>query len=119
MPREQDLMLAMASALVAVAYRACRAANCGVHDAISGTRRAGGRIGGASVKPTPTEFDCEGCGVHVFNIGRARPTSGFCAVCEFLSKHTPPEELMDMRRRCEPGGWISEREQRQKASYAR
>jgi hypothetical protein len=38
MPSEQDLMLAMASALVAVAYRACRATNCGVMDAISGTR---------------------------------------------------------------------------------
>lgn len=32
-----------------------------------------------------TEFDCEGCGVHVVALGRATaPKDGFCATCQAL-----------------------------------
>ena len=60
----------------------------------------------------PTEYACEGCGVLIVRYGR-RPSHGLCVVCEFLCEHEPPERLMQMRRRCEPGGWISERQRRE------
>jgi hypothetical protein len=47
------------------------------------------------------EFDCEGCGVHVVQLGRdAVPVSCMCAVCEWLCEHIPdPVEMMAARRR--------------------
>jgi len=51
-----------------------------------------------------SEFDCEGCGAHVFALGRARvPRSGFCALCEWLCEFVPdPQEMMDLRARIGP-----------------
>jgi hypothetical protein len=47
------------------------------------------------------EFDCEGCGIHVYSIGRDTiPTSQLCSVCEWLCEHVPdPEEMMRLRER--------------------
>lgn len=59
------------------------------------------------------EFVCEGCGLFVFAYGRSEPPSHrLCAVCEWCCEHVAPEEIMEMRRRCEPGGWESERDRR-------
>jgi len=60
----------------------------------------------------PVEFDCEGCGFHLISFVDQVPSDGFCAVCALLSEFEAPENLMPMRRRCEPGGWISERTMR-------
>jgi hypothetical protein len=50
------------------------------------------------------EFDCEGCGVHVFAFGRDTvPLTHLCATCEWLCEFVPdPEELMAVRRRLAP-----------------
>jgi hypothetical protein len=50
------------------------------------------------------EFDCEGCGIHVYAFGRNRvPVSHLCATCEWLCEHVPdPVEMMVMRKRMEP-----------------
>ena len=62
------------------------------------------------------DFNCEGCGMPVTWFGRATtPPHGLCAVCEWISAHLPPEQIMETRRRIEPGGWVSEREQRKAA----
>jgi hypothetical protein len=69
--------------------------------------------GAAGLMSDPAEYDCEGCGWHVFNFGRdAPPGHRLCAVCHWLCVHEPPERLMDLRRVCEPGGWESERKRR-------
>jgi hypothetical protein len=66
------------------------------------------------------ESTCEGCGMHICNVGRDTvPRHKLCEICRWLSLTADPEELMELRRRCEPGGWISEREQRQKTTQAR
>jgi hypothetical protein len=46
------------------------------------------------------EFDCEGCGAHVFGYGRETvPKSGMCAVCEWYCEHIPdPEKMIDAMR---------------------
>jgi hypothetical protein len=45
------------------------------------------------------EFDCEGCGDHVFSFGRATvPAHRFCAVCEWFNEHVPPAEMMKLRK---------------------
>ena len=59
-----------------------------------------------------TEYLCEGCAIRVINFGRPAPSHGLCALCAWCNEHETPERLMDLRRRCEPGGWVSEREQR-------
>jgi hypothetical protein len=45
--------------------------------------------------PTVTEFDCEGCGVHVVALGLAEPPAhGFCCQCAFLCEYVPdPVEM--------------------------
>lgn len=45
------------------------------------------------------EYDCEGCGIHVYAYGRdAAPMTGFCGTCEWLCEHVPdPEEMMAIR----------------------
>jgi hypothetical protein len=48
----------------------------------------------------------------------APPPDRFCAVCGFLNEHHPADELMEMRRRCEPGGWEPERERRKRLNAA-
>ena len=59
------------------------------------------------------DYVCEGCAIPVTWFGKtAAPQHGLCAVCAWLCEFEEPERIMDMRRRCEPGGWISEREQR-------
>jgi hypothetical protein len=47
------------------------------------------------------EFDCEGCGVHVFAAGiDTVPGHGLCAVCAWLCEFvTDPEEMMAIRAR--------------------
>lgn len=47
------------------------------------------------------EYDCEGCGAHVFGSGRDTvPKSHMCTVCEWLCEHVPdPEAMMDLRQR--------------------
>ena len=55
------------------------------------------------------EFNCEGCAASVWiAVGRV-PAHGFCAICQWCSDFIPPEQVMQTRRRVEPGGWISER----------
>lgn len=55
--------------------------------------------------PPPVEFDCEGCGLPVVSFGIDQvPPHGMCAVCAWLSEHEAPEHIMELRRRCEPGG---------------
>ena len=59
----------------------------------------------------PAEFDCEGCGYAIVSfVDDPVPTHGFCAICAWVSEHETPERIMEMRRRCEPGGWESERQ---------
>jgi hypothetical protein len=59
------------------------------------------------------EYDCEGCAVHVIGFGLSEPPAHrLCAVCAWLCEHETPEQLMELRRRVEPGGWVSEREMR-------
>lgn len=45
------------------------------------------------------EFDCEGCGYHVFACGIARvPAHGLCDTCAWLCEYMPdPEEMMALR----------------------
>lgn len=62
------------------------------------------------------EFDCEGCGVRVLSFGNESATHGLCAVCCWCVEHVEPAELMETRRRMEPGGWISEQQLRGKQS---
>jgi hypothetical protein len=58
-------------------------------------------------------YDCEGCGLHVYSFGITKvPRHQLCAVCAWLCEHEAPEHLMELRRLCEPGGWVSEREVR-------
>jgi hypothetical protein len=62
-----------------------------------------------------TEFDCEGCGLHVLGFGARGdivPANMLCGVCDWLEAHEPPETLMLRRRQCEPGAWESERQRR-------
>jgi hypothetical protein len=61
----------------------------------------------------PVVYDCEGCGwrVHAFGVA-AVPQHQLCAVCAWLCEFEAPERIMELRRRCEPGGWVSERELR-------
>lgn len=49
------------------------------------------------------EFDCEGCGVHVFAVGRdSIPKSHMCSTCEWMNEHIPdPEEMMRIRKKLE------------------
>ena len=36
------------------------------------------------------EFDCEGCGIHVFSFGdETVPTSHLCGTCAFLCEFVP------------------------------
>ena len=58
-----------------------------------------------------TCFACEGCGFPFFTFS-PRPRSGFCPTCAWVDETTVPELVMPLRRRCEPGGWESERERR-------
>jgi hypothetical protein len=59
------------------------------------------------------EFTCEGCGVPVLDFGReAVPAHRLCATCEWCSEFHDPADIMEIRRRCEPGGWRSERQRR-------
>ena len=52
-----------------------------------------------------TEWDCEGCGVHVVAFGiNQQPIHGFCATCAWLSQFVEPHEIMDVLRRCEGMG---------------
>lgn len=48
----------------------------------------------------PVEYDCEGCGIHVFGFGRDTvPKSHMCATCEWMCEFIPdPQKMMDMRR---------------------
>jgi hypothetical protein len=50
---------------------------------------------------TCLEWDCEGCGTHVFAFGRtAIPKHLFCATCEHLCAFVAnPEEIERIRRR--------------------
>jgi hypothetical protein len=47
------------------------------------------------------EYDCEGCGVHVFGFGRDTvPVSHMCAGCAWLCEFVPdPVEMMELRRK--------------------
>lgn len=54
------------------------------------------------------EFHCEGCGNHIF-IAVEVPKHGLCAICQWCCEFIPAHEIIEMRRRLEPGGWISER----------
>jgi hypothetical protein len=61
----------------------------------------------------PAIYHCEGCGTLVFHFSSSTPPAhGFCAICLWMCEHINPSELMEMRRRCEPGGWEGERAQR-------
>jgi hypothetical protein len=46
----------------------------------------------------PAEFDCEGCGAHVYAFGQDKPPSHqFCATCVWLCEHVPdPDEMWDL-----------------------
>jgi hypothetical protein len=50
------------------------------------------------------EFDCEGCGTHVFEFRReAVPTSQLCATCEWLCEFVPdPDEFWQAYQRMQP-----------------
>jgi hypothetical protein len=52
------------------------------------------------------EFDCEGCGVHVVDLGTVEvPESRLCAVCGWLCEFVPdPVEMMEMRKRLDAEG---------------
>ena len=43
----------------------------------------------------PIEFDCEGCGAHVYGVGRdTMPPSRMCATCEWMCEFLPdPDEF--------------------------
>lgn len=44
----------------------------------------------------PLEYDCEGCGIHVYAIGIATvPTHNFCAQCAWLCEHCPDPLVME------------------------
>jgi hypothetical protein len=47
------------------------------------------------------EFDCEGCGIHVFAVGRFQPTANhMCLQCEWLCEYVPdPVEMQMLRER--------------------
>jgi hypothetical protein len=45
------------------------------------------------------EWDCEGCGAHVFAYGIARvPRHQFCAVCLWCNEHLYPGEMFSVLR---------------------
>jgi hypothetical protein len=47
----------------------------------------------------PVEYDCEGCGVHVYAFRETVPVSRMCATCEWMCEHVPdPEEMMRLRK---------------------
>ena len=40
-------------------------------------------------------YTCEGCGSRVYHLTlEDRPAHGFCATCEWLERHLPPEDLV-------------------------
>lgn len=47
------------------------------------------------------EFDCEGCGVHVFEMtSDSVPKHHFCSTCLWLNEHVPdPEEMLRLRKK--------------------
>lgn len=47
-----------------------------------------------------SEFDCEGCGVHVYSFGTSQiPKSHMCGTCEWMNEFVPdPEEMMKLRK---------------------
>lgn len=51
------------------------------------------------------EFNCEGCGAHVFALGRpTAPASMLCATCEWLCEFVPePEGFERIYRRLKTG----------------
>lgn len=53
---------------------------------------------------TPAEWDCEGCGVHVYALGvEAPPAHQMCAVCAWLCEFMAddPEGMVALRARLE------------------
>jgi hypothetical protein len=52
------------------------------------------------------EFDCEGCGVHVFAFGRETvPPNHLCATCEFLCEFVlDPDEFWSLYLQMAPLG---------------
>jgi len=58
-----------------------------------------------------TCFECEGCGFRIIQFA-PRPRSLLCAICQWVDATATSELVMPLRRRCEPGGWESERERR-------
>jgi hypothetical protein len=45
------------------------------------------------------EWDCEGCGAHVFAFGTARvPLHQFCATCLWFNENLDPEEMVAVMR---------------------
>lgn len=62
-------------------------------------------------------FVCEGCGVEVFLVGvggsdDAIPAHRLCGLCVWCCTFVNNDQVMETRRACEPGGWVSERELR-------
>lgn len=46
------------------------------------------------------EFDCRGCGRHIFSLPPRDPPPALCATCEWLDEFVPdPSEREEMRRR--------------------
>lgn len=48
----------------------------------------------------PVEYDCEGCGSHIYNAGYDKvPKTGLCLMCAWLCEHVPdPEAMMVIRK---------------------
>lgn len=59
------------------------------------------------------EFRCEGCGILVMAFGADMiPGHRLCVICRWCCENLSFEEIMDVRRHLEPGGWVTERERR-------